>query len=59
MLDAAAPLPHSRLKPLVLYAAIGLIVGLVLGMAIVVIRALCCPTGSAGVTTSRRHSAHP
>ena len=32
--------PHSRLKPLVLYAAIGLIVGLVLGMAIVVIRAL-------------------
>lgn len=40
MLDAAAPLPHSRLKPLVLHAAIGLFLGLVLGIGIAVIRAL-------------------
>ena len=40
VLDTATPLAHSRLKPLVLYAAIGFIVGLVLGMAIVIIRAL-------------------
>jgi capsular polysaccharide biosynthesis protein len=40
VLDAAAPLPHSRLKPLLLYAVIGLIVGLALGMSILVFRAL-------------------
>jgi capsular polysaccharide biosynthesis protein len=40
VLDAASPLPHSRLKPLVLFSGAGLIVGLVLGMGIVIIRAL-------------------
>ena len=40
VLDAASPLPHSRLKPLILFSAAGLIVGLVLGVGIVVIRAL-------------------
>ena len=37
---SVAPIPHSRLKPLVLDALIGLIVGLVLGLAIVIVRAL-------------------
>ncbi len=40
VLDAASPLPHSRLKPLVLYSGAGLFVGLVLGVGIVIIRAL-------------------
>lgn len=40
VLDAATPLPHSKLKPLVLDVGIGLIAGLVIGMAIVVIQAL-------------------
>jgi capsular polysaccharide biosynthesis protein len=40
ILDAAAPLPHSRLKSLLLGAAIGLVVGLALGVGIVVIQAL-------------------
>ena len=40
VLDAATPLAHSRLKPLLLYAAVGLVVGLVLGMGIVVVQAL-------------------
>ena len=40
VLDAAAPLPHSRLKPLLLDVALGLLLGLVLGMGIVVVRAL-------------------
>jgi capsular polysaccharide biosynthesis protein len=40
VLDPATPLAHSRLKPLVLNAAIGLVVGLVLAMAIVLIQAL-------------------
>jgi len=41
VLDKAAPVPpHSKLKHLILYAAIGLFGGLVLGLAIVVIRAL-------------------
>jgi capsular polysaccharide biosynthesis protein len=40
VLDAASPVPHSRLKPLVLFSGAGLIVGLVLGLGIVVIRAL-------------------
>ena len=40
VLDAAAPLPHSRLKKLILDAALGLVVGLVLGVGIVVVRAL-------------------
>jgi capsular polysaccharide biosynthesis protein len=35
-----ALLPHSRLKPLIIYAAVGLIMGLVLGLGIVVVRAL-------------------
>ena len=40
VLDAAAPIPpHSRLKHLILYAAIGLIGGLVLALGIVLIRA--------------------
>ena len=40
VLDAAAPLPHSRLKPLLREAAIGLVLGLVLGIGIVVVQAL-------------------
>jgi capsular polysaccharide biosynthesis protein len=40
VLDAASPLPHSGLKPLILFSAGGLIVGLVLGLGIVIIRAL-------------------
>ncbi len=40
VLDAATPLPHSRLKHLLLYALIGLVVGVVLGVAVVVFRAL-------------------
>jgi capsular polysaccharide biosynthesis protein len=40
VLDPATPGPHSRLKPLILDAAVGLFIGLVLGMAIVVIQAL-------------------
>jgi capsular polysaccharide biosynthesis protein len=40
VLDAAAPVLHSRLKPLLLYAAVGLVVGLALGLGIVVVRAL-------------------
>lgn len=40
VLDAATPLPHSRLKPLLLYAGPGLLVGLVLGVGIVVVQAL-------------------
>ena len=40
VLDPAIPLAHSRLKPLVLEAAVGLVGGLFLGLAIVVIGAL-------------------
>jgi capsular polysaccharide biosynthesis protein len=40
VLDAASPLPHSGLKPLVLFSAAGLIVGLLLGLGIVIVRAL-------------------
>lgn len=40
VLNAAAPLPHSRLKPPLFDAAIGLVVGLALGVGIVVIQAL-------------------
>ncbi len=41
VLDAASPIPPpSRLKHLALYAAGGLIVGLILGMSIIVLRAL-------------------
>ncbi len=40
VVDPAIPLAHSRLKPLVLDAAVGLVLGLLLGMAIVVIQAL-------------------
>lgn len=41
VLDAASPvLPHSRLKHLLLYAGGGLIIGLILGMGIIIIRAL-------------------
>jgi len=40
VLDTAAPLPHSRLKPLLRDAVVGLVMGLVLGMGIVVIQAL-------------------
>lgn len=40
VLDPATPLAHSRLRPLVLDAAVGLIVGLLLAAAIVVIQAL-------------------
>jgi capsular polysaccharide biosynthesis protein len=40
VMDAAAPLPHSRFKKLILDAALGLILGLMLGIGIVVIQAL-------------------
>jgi capsular polysaccharide biosynthesis protein len=40
VLDAAAPLPHSRYKHLVLYPLVGLILGLVLGLGVVIVRAL-------------------
>jgi capsular polysaccharide biosynthesis protein len=41
VLDTAAAVPpHSKLKHLVLYAAIGLFAGLILGLAFVVIRAI-------------------
>jgi capsular polysaccharide biosynthesis protein len=40
VLDAASPLPHARFKPLILFSGAGLIVGLVLGMGVVIIRAL-------------------
>jgi capsular polysaccharide biosynthesis protein len=40
VLDPAIPLAHSRLKPLVLDAAVGLVGGLFLGLAIVAIGAL-------------------
>jgi hypothetical protein len=40
VLDSAVPLAHSKLKPLVLDAAVGLVVGAILGMAIVIIQAL-------------------
>jgi capsular polysaccharide biosynthesis protein len=40
VLDAASPLAHSRLRPLILSSAVGLIIGLVIGLGIVVIRAL-------------------
>jgi capsular polysaccharide biosynthesis protein len=40
VLDAASPVPHSRLKPLILSCGTGLIVGLVLGLGFVIIRAL-------------------
>lgn len=40
VVDPATPGAHSRLKPLVLDAAVGLFVGLIIGMAIVVIQAL-------------------
>jgi capsular polysaccharide biosynthesis protein len=41
VLDVASPVvPHSRLKHLLLYAGGGLILGLILGMSIVVVRAL-------------------
>ncbi len=40
VMDAAAPLAHSRFKKLILDAALGFILGLVLGVAIVVVQAL-------------------
>ena len=41
VLDTASPIaPHSRLKRLLLFAAGGLVIGLILGMSIVVLRAL-------------------
>ena len=40
VLDRATPASHSRLKSMIFYAAIGLILGVVLGVGIVVIRAL-------------------
>jgi hypothetical protein len=40
VMDSATLLAHSRLKPLILYAAVGLIGGLVLGISIVMIQAL-------------------
>jgi capsular polysaccharide biosynthesis protein len=39
-LDGATPLPHSQLKYLLLYALIGLFMGVVLGVGVILIRAL-------------------
>jgi capsular polysaccharide biosynthesis protein len=41
VLDAATPMPHSRLKPLLFDAVVGLVLGLAVGLGIVVVRALC------------------
>jgi capsular polysaccharide biosynthesis protein len=43
VLNLAVPLPHSRLKPLLLYAGSGLVLGLALGVGIVVVRARVRP----------------
>jgi capsular polysaccharide biosynthesis protein len=40
VLDAATPLPHSRLKPPLFDATIGLVLGLALGLGIIVVRTL-------------------
>ncbi len=40
VLDPAVPLAHSRLKYLLIYAVIGLVAGLALGMGIVVVRTI-------------------
>jgi capsular polysaccharide biosynthesis protein len=40
VLDAAAPVHHSALKTDLLYALIGLVVGLVAGLAVVIVRSL-------------------
>lgn len=40
VLNAAAPLAHSRFKHLVLYPLVGAILGLVLGLGVVIVRAL-------------------
>jgi capsular polysaccharide biosynthesis protein len=40
ILNRAAALPHSRLKHLILYPLVGLILGLVVGLGVVIIRAL-------------------
>jgi capsular polysaccharide biosynthesis protein len=40
VVDPATPGPHSRFKPLILDAVGGLVVGLIIGMAIVIIQAL-------------------
>jgi len=40
VLNAATPVPHSRKKHLLLYALVGLVVGVVLGVTVVVFRAL-------------------
>ena len=37
---SVVPLPHSKLKPLISYAVLGLIAGLAVGLAIIVVRAL-------------------
>jgi capsular polysaccharide biosynthesis protein len=40
VLNDAVPVSHSRLKHLVLYALIGLVMGLILGVAIILVRAI-------------------
>lgn len=40
VLETASPLAHSRLKPLIMFSAAGLIIGLFLGVGVVIIRAL-------------------
>ena len=40
ILDAPTVLPHSRLKPLVLYSVVGLVAGLLVGLGLVVVRAI-------------------
>ena len=40
VLDQASPVPHSSLKPLVLFGGAGLVLGLFLGVGLVLVRAL-------------------
>ena len=41
VLDAATPVASSRLKRMLLYPAVGLVLGLALGIGVVVVRAVC------------------
>jgi capsular polysaccharide biosynthesis protein len=40
VLDTAAPIPHSHYKRAAIYAAVGLLMGLFLGLGIIIVRAL-------------------
>lgn len=40
VLDAASPVAHSRFKPLILSGLVGLLIGLIVGVSLIVVRAL-------------------